>query len=60
MVLQDSCKTQLCSGSCFLAAILLFVYIFCWDNNKLSYFFKVKILFYIGNIYRDYIVVYLF
>ena len=49
-VLQDSCKTHLCSRFCFLDDILRFVYIFSWDikfniniwgENTVVYLFKV-------------------
>mgnify|MGYP006890251863 CR=1 FL=1 len=58
-VLQDSCKMHLCSRFFFVNAIFHFVYIFSFDI-KYNIIIWIEILFEIGNICRDYIVVYLF
>ena len=60
-VLQDSCKTHLRSRFCFLEAIFRLAYIFSCDiKYDIIRVFEMKLLFEIGYIYRNYIVVYLF
>ena len=56
--LQDSCKMHLCSRFFFLEALFsFFVDISLVVTSNLILLFEVKILFEIGNIYRNYIVV---